>query len=117
MENNNKGFKVVKEEYQSKGKTYNSHFIKGQIKGIDVKVLLAPPDFGGYTVLDILFSDTNEADLIVKPYEMTNEKTGETIKGNSYFVQTVDNETGDVYECKVKPLRSSDKNLLDMLLK
>lgn len=113
----NKTFKVIREQYESKGKTFNSHFIKGQIKGIDVKVLLAPQDFGGYAVLDIVFFDTNEADLVVKPFELQNEKTGEVVKGNTYFVQTQDNETGEMFECKVKPLRPSDKNLLSMLLK
>ena len=37
------------------------------------------------------------------------------VKGNSYLVRTVD-ENGEVYECPVKPSRTSDKTLLGMLL-
>lgn len=112
----NKQLYVEREPYEAKGKTYFSHYIKGTIRGTDVKILLAPPDNGGYTVLDIVYNGVNTADLIVKPFEMKNEKTGELITGNTYFVQTIDKETGD-YECSVKPLRNSDKNLLKMLLK
>ncbi len=108
---------VEREPYEAKGKTYYSHFIKGVIRGTEVKILLAPPDNGGYTVLDIVYGGDNKADLIIKPFEMKNEKTGELITGNSYAVQTVDKETGEIYECAVKPLRNSDKNLLKMLLK
>ena len=38
-----------------------------------------------------------------------------TTKGNSYVVHSVD-EDGRVYECPVKPARTSDKSLLNMLL-
>lgn len=108
---------VEREPYEAKGKTYFSHYIKGNIRGTDVKILLAPPDNGGYTVLDIVYNGENTADLVIKPFEMKNEKTGEIISGNTYAVQTVDKETGEIYECAVKPLRNSDKNLLKMLLK
>ena len=41
---------------------------------------------------------------------------GKIIKGNTYGIRTVD-ENGEVYECKVKPFRDSDKTLLNMLLR
>ena len=44
------------------------------------------------------------------------EKSGEVISGVSYFVVTVD-ENGEIYECKVKPFRASDKALLNMLVR
>ena len=44
--------------------------------------------------------------------EMT---TGDVIKGNTYFVSSVD-ENGEVYECKIKPFRTSDKALIKMLI-
>lgn len=113
----NKQLYVEREPYEAKGKTYFSHYIKGTIRGTDVKILLAPPDNGGYTVLDIVYNGENTADLIVKPFEMKNEKTGELITGNTYAVQSIDEETGEIYECAVKPLRGSDKNLLKMLLR
>ena len=70
--------------------------------------------FGGYTVLDIVFDDQMEANLVVVPYSMKDD-AGNTISGNTYAVQSVD-ENGKVYECKIKPARNSDKELLNMLL-
>lgn len=108
---------VEKGTFEYNDKEYSSYFIAGKIKGKDVKVALMPPDKGGWAVLDILFSDTNQGELVVKPYELKDEKTGKvTATGNTYAVRTVD-ENGEVYECSVKPFKSSDKALLNMLLR
>ena len=108
---------VEKGTFEYNDKEYSSYFIAGKIKGKDVKVALMPPDKGGWAVLDILFSDTNQGELVVKPYELKDEKTGKvTATGNTYAVRTVD-ENGEIYECLVKPFKSSDKALLNMLLK
>ena len=71
---------VERETFESKGKTYYTYFIKGQVRGKDVRVAVIPPDKGGYAV------------------------------------QTV-GEDGEIYECAIKPYRSSDKTLLNMLLR
>ncbi|HRF70043.1 MAG TPA: hypothetical protein PKV66_01290 [Candidatus Pelethenecus sp.] len=109
---------VEKESYISKktGKENFSYFVKGVIKGKEVKAILAPPDFGGYTVLDIVFASSDKAELKVNPFEIKDEATGKVISGNTYAVQTVD-EDGEIFEYKVKPFKSSDKTLLEMLLK
>lgn len=108
---------VEKGTFEYNDKEYSSYFIAGKIKGKDVKVALMPPDKGGWAVLDILFSDTNQGELVVKPYELKDEKTGKvTATGNTYAVRTVD-ENGEIYECPVKPFKSSDKVLLNMLLR
>ena len=108
---------VEKGTFEYNDKEYSSYFIAGKIKGKDVKVALMPPDKGGWAVLDILFSDTNQGELVVKPYELKDEKTGKvTATGNTYAVRTVD-ENGEIYECPVKQLKSSDKALLNMLLR
>lgn len=108
---------VEKGTFEYNDKEYSSYFIAGKIKDKDVKVALMPPDKGGWAVLDILFSDTNQGELVVKPYELKDEKTGKvTATGNTYAVRTVD-ENGEIYECPVKPFKSSDKALLNMLLK
>ena len=108
---------VEKGTFEYNEKEYSSYFIAGKIKGKDVKVALMPPDKGGWAVLDILFSDTNQGELVVKPYELKDEKTGKvTATGNTYAVRTVD-ENGEIYECPVKPFKSSDKVLLNMLLR
>ena len=107
--------KVERDTYEKDGKTYYSYFIKGNIRGRDIRVLIVPPDKGGYTVLDIVFGEEMEAELVLNPYEIKDESTGKVIKGNSYAVRTVD-EDGEVYECKIMPFRKSDKDLLQMLL-
>ena len=81
-----------------------------------MRVLITPPDKGGYTVLDIVFGNENSAELVVDPYEIKDEASGNVIKGNTYAVRSVD-ENGEVYECNIKPFRSSDKSLLNMLMR
>ena len=108
--------KVERELYTSKktGKSNYIYFIRGIIRGKDVKIAVTPPDIGGYTVLDIVFNGAMEADLVVKPFELKDD-AGNIIAGNTYSVISVD-EDGQIYECKIKPFRSSDKQLLTMLL-
>ena len=117
--NNEQQLFVQKEPFEYNGKTYHHYFIQGMVRGHEVKIELAPPnkdtDMGGYTVLDIVFGDADRADLIIEPFEITDDKTKQVIKGNRYLVRTVD-EDGKVYECTVKPARTSDKSLLQMLL-
>jgi len=112
---------VEREPFQSKkegqeGKMYFSYFVRGVIRGKGVKVLLVAPDKGGYAVLDIVFGDVMQAELVLTPYEIKDEATGRVTKGNTYSARTVDEDTGEVYECKVKTYRDSDKNLMKMLL-
>ena len=111
----NKTIFVERETFEKNDKTYYSYFIKGKVRGKDIKIAIVPPDKGGYTVLDIVFGNEMSAELTVKPFEMKTE-AGEVIKGNTYTVHTVD-EDGEIYECSVKPFRNSDKTLLNMLLK
>lgn len=106
---------VEREVYEKDSKEYFSYFIKGNVRGKDVRVLITPPDKGGYTVLDIVFGNEMAAELTLTPYEIKDEK-GKVLKGNTYGVRSVD-EDGQVYECKIKPFRDSDKALLNMLLR
>lgn len=107
---------VVKEPYEKDGKSYNAYVINGNVRGKDVKAHVAPPDVGGYTVLDIVFLDADKAELIRTPFEIRDEKTGRVVTGFSYVVRTID-ENGEVYECPVKPQRRSDKDLLNLLFR
>lgn len=109
--------KVERELYESKtGRQNFAYFIRGVIRGREVKIGVIPPDVGGYTVLDIVFNGAKEADLVVTPFQMKDDH-GNTITGNTYAVRSVDEETGEIFECKVKPSRTSDKNMLGMLLR
>ena len=107
---------VERDTYVKNEKTYFSYFIKGKVRGKDVRVAIVPPDNGGYTLLDTVYGDEMKAELTLKPYEIKDEKTGKVTSGNSYGVKTVDKETGEIYECPVKAFRSSDKTILNMLL-
>ena len=90
--NNGKQIFVERETFEKNGRTFFSYFIKGVIRGKDVKVAVVPPDKGGYTVLDIVFGNEMSAELILKPYEIKDEATGRVIAGNSYAVQSVDED-------------------------
>ena len=113
--NQNTIVKVERETYEKNGKTYFSYFIRGNVRGREVRAAVVPPDRGGYTVLDIVFGDKMGADLVVNRFEMKDDASGRTITGNTYKVRSVD-ENGEVYECKIKPFRASDKTLITMLL-
>ncbi len=106
---------VERETFEKDDKTYFSYFIKGQVRGREIKVAIIPPDKGGYTVLDIVFGDAMQAELKITPFEIKGEN-GNVISGNTYAVFTKD-ENGEIYECAVKPYRNSDKALLNMLIK
>lgn len=112
----NRQIYVERDTFEKDGKTYYSYFIKGKVRGKDVRVAIVPPDKGGYAVLDIVFGDAMSAELVAKPYEIKDDSTGKVITGNSYAVRSVD-ENGEEYECAVKPFRSSDKALMNMLLR
>ena len=107
---------VERETFEKNGRTFFSYFIKGNIRGKEVKVAVVPPDKGGYTWLDIVFGDAMAANPVLKPKEIKDESTGRVISGNTYAVQTMD-EDGEIYECSIKPYRNSDKALLNMLVK
>lgn len=108
---------VERELIEKNDKSFYSYFIKGKVRGRDVRVAISVPDVGGFTVLDVVFGNDMKAELVVTPFEMKDEKTGKvTYTGNRYGVRNVDEE-GNVYECQIKPFRSSDKALLEMLLK
>ena len=116
MADKNNGILVERETFEKDGKTYFSYFIKGKVRDKDVKVAIVPPDKGGYTVLDIVFGAELQSELTLTPYVIKDDSTGRVIKGNTYGVKSVD-ENGEIYECKIKPYRDSDKTLLNMLLR
>lgn len=107
---------VERETYEKNGKSYFSYYINGKVRNTDVKVKVVPPDMGGYTVLDIVYNGDNAVELALTPFEFKDEKTGREISGTTYSVKSVD-ENGEIYECKIKPFRDSDKTLLNMLLR
>ena len=112
---NSKQVLVEREPYEKDGNTYFSHVVKGTIRGKEVKAVLVPHDVGGYALLDIVFGDNLTAELVLKPYEIKDEKAKRTITGNTYAVRSADPETGEILECPVKPYRSSDKTILGII--
>ena len=113
--NEKKTIMVERETYEKNGNTYYSYFIKGTLRGVDFKIGVQPHDVGGYTVLDIVFNGEMQAELVMKPWEIVDEKTGQVNSGNTYAVGSYD-EDGKAYECAIKPARRSDKDLMNMFL-
>lgn len=107
--------KVLKEHYLKDGKEYNCYCLRGNVRGVDVRVQLLPPDIQGYTVLDIVFGEEDQADFIATPFEFKADN-GQVIAGHSYSVRSI-GEQGEIYECKLIPAKSSDKTLIEMLLR
>lgn len=95
------------------GKQYWAYITKGQVRGRDVKIDFAPKDKGGYEPLDIVFSISPTAELIMTKETMT-DANGTKTSYTSYKVRSED-ELG-MLECGVKPTRDSDKALLTMLI-
>lgn len=52
--NNGKQIFVERETFEKNGRTIFSYFIKGVIRGKDVKVAVVPPDKGGYIQAEVL---------------------------------------------------------------
>ena len=48
-----------RELIEKNGKSFYTYFIKGMIRNVNVKIAIIPPDFGGYTVLDIVYGKEN----------------------------------------------------------
>lgn len=106
---------VERETYEKNEKTYFTYFIRGKARGRNIRASVVPPDVGGYKVLDIVFDDALEAELVITPFEIKDDH-GKVVKGNTYKVVSYD-EDGTEYECPVKPARASDKIFLKMLLR
>lgn len=116
MKNTKNKILVQREKYVKNEKEFYAYFVKGLIKGKEVKANIVPSDFGGYTLLDLIFTDNDNAELLATPFEFKEEATGNIINGVSYFVNLVDTD-GEVIECKVKPAKSSDKSIIKLLMK
>lgn len=120
---NGRIFPVTRKPFTGKdGKEYWGYIVKGTVVRVqnkkrfekEVEVNFVAKDQGGYEVLDIIFFETDEAELLMRDETMTNDKTGEKSTYTAYYVFGSDDD-GTVYSYKVKPSRESDKALLTML--
>ena len=108
--------KLVREQFKGdNGQKYWSYMVRGKARGRDIKVDFQPKDQGGYEPLDIVFNDAKEVDLELREEIMTDDK-GRKMKYMVYTAFSTD-EDGEIWKCDVKPARTSDKDLLAMLLK
>lgn len=112
----NKKFMVQREPREFEGKQYFSYFVLAQVRGKDVRIKMTPPDKGGYKVLELVFGDAMELELSLKPYEIKDPRTGRITKGFTYFVSSTD-ENGEYLQCVIKPYQTSDRNLLEILVR
>ncbi len=114
MENKNISIIVEREPYEKGGKSYFTYFIKGTLRGKDFRISVKPHDIGGYAVLDIVYAGASEANLVITPFEINDEKSGRSVKGTTLSVVSYD-ENGESYECPITTSRKSDKALFKML--
>lgn len=112
---NEKKIKVEREAFDLNGKTCYSYFVKGIVRDREIKAQLVPQDNGGYVLLDIVFGDSDTAELVIGSVSITNDK-GKTETFPSYTIMNTD-ESGEVFECPVKAARKTDKTKLAMLLR
>lgn len=119
-----KRFPVTRKKFVGKdGKEYWGYVVVGKVVRVkngkqlekDIEVDFVAKDQGGYEVLDLIFFETDSAELAMYDATMTNEKTGEVSTYTVYEVRATDDD-GTVYSYKVKPSRESDKSLLNMLI-
>ena len=89
------------------------YYVKGKYRGRELKVDFNAADQGGYETLDIIFSISPTAELLITEEEMVTDgvKSSYTV----YEVRNVD-EDGIEFKYKVKPARKSDVTYLEVLL-
>ncbi|MDR2090600.1 MAG: hypothetical protein LBP62_02985 [Clostridiales bacterium] len=96
-------------------KDYRNYFLRFNLRGRSSRVDFVPLDIGGYEVLDFVFGDALNAELILESYTVKDNRTGKiTKRGMYYYARNID-DTG-VYKAQIKPKETSDKNLLEMVL-
>lgn len=95
------------------GRLYYSYIIDGVLRGRHVEVDFSPKDKGGYQPLDLVFDVSPKAELFIT--EVVQEMNGVKQRRTVYTVNTVD-EDGIVWKAEVKPSRTSDRDMLAMLI-
>ncbi len=113
LEGEDTGLIIERERYTKDGKHFWWYFVQGGLRGKKIRATITMPDVGGYEVLDLLFGDATAVPLYMFVGKMFNEHTKEISKYITYKAQIV--EGGMVFSCKVKPMKDSDKSILDML--
>lgn len=95
------------------GRNYYNYIVRGVIMGEKREIRLAPKDKGGYEPLEIIFSISDKAELVIS--DVTEEMNGVKRTRTVYTAQVVD-EDGELWKCDLKPERDSAKTLLNFLL-
>ena len=106
---------VERETYEKNEKTYYTYFIRGKARGRNIRASVVPPDVGGYKVLDIVFDDALEAELVITPFEIKDDH-GKVVKGNTYKVVSYDPD-GTEYGYVGDIVKTNPQIVLDMLEK
>lgn len=95
------------------GRLYYAYLLHGKLRGRPVKVDFSPKDKGGYELLDLVFDVSPKAELNIT--EVVQEINGTKTRRTVYTVNTVD-ENGQIWKSEVKPTRTSDRDMLTMLI-
>ncbi|MDE6597290.1 MAG: hypothetical protein K2K60_01460 [Clostridia bacterium] len=95
------------------GRLYFAYVLQGKLRNRPVKVDFSPKDKGGYLPLDLVFDVSEKVELYIT--EVTQEINGTKSKRTVYTVNAVDGD-GLVWKAEVKPTRTSDRDMLAMLI-
>ncbi len=95
------------------GRLYFAYLLHGKLRNRPVKVDFSPKDKGGYELLDLVFDVSPKAELYIT--EVIQEINGTKSKRTVYTVNTVD-ENGQIWKAEIKPTRTSDRDMLAMLI-
>ncbi len=91
-----------------------SYFIEAEFRGQKQRISLAPQDNGAYSLLNIIYLDTDVAKARIVEGTYKPDENSEPVVTLSVEVYVVD---GIEYTCPLKPQRSSDKACLSNLYK
>ena len=95
------------------GRLYFAYLLHGKLRNRTVKVDFSPKDKGGYELLDLVFDVSPKAELVIS--EVVQEMNGVKSRRTVYTVNTVD-ENGQLWKAEIKPTRTSDRDMLAMLI-
>ncbi len=105
---------VKRENFAEDGEARYAYFIEAEFRGQKQRISLAPQDNGAYSLLNIIYLDTDVAKARIVEGTYRPDEDSEPVVTLSVEVYVVD---GIEYTCPLKPQRNSDKACLSNLLK
>lgn len=81
------------------------------LRGINQVINLQPIDIAGWALVEVVFKVRPQAELVYEKREMSDD-SGKKAYYFEYYIQDVDDESGELFQVQVKPREKTDKLLL-----